>query len=515
VREPLTPGAAGLSEAPSLPTDTASAVDPALQHPPAEALDTPGGLLRSSGAATLAQFVRVAAILLTHLALRRLIPPSDWGLRDWAESLFLLLATVRDLGLPSHVVRLRPIPLGNLLRVQLGWGGVLGLAILAGAPVLATTFSTPRPDVALVLQVMVLYLLLEGLASVPLTHFEAGLRIGRSVVPELARTLTYCSGALVLAFTGWGVWSFVLAMVGSQAIYAGLLWWRARPTMVLHFEPAGTRTMLAASIPLGSIWLLAFAVTYADALILGSRFPDAVVGGYMFAYVWAFFASRVLQQPIGRALYPALVQFGDRPGQQFLAYRLATKVLLAIEVPAALFLFLNADLVVRILGGERYAGQAGLLRLLAFAPLVDPLGRFGGELLVSCHRDRDRIVSLVLHLAALVAGGLFLAHLYGPVGMAWANFLPLGAPVLLWSMARIDRAGLGRLVFDLVEVYCAPLPLFALAWWAAGDHLWLRFGLSAAAGLASLAWFWWRFGGRFLEFFGRRGGPETPDTPDR
>lgn len=491
-----------------------AAIDPALQHSPAEALDTPGGLLRSSGAATLAQFVRVAAILLTHLALRRLIPPSDWGLRDWAESLFLLLATVRDLGLPSHVVRLRPIPLGNLLRVQVLWGGALGMAVLVAAPLLAGTFRTPRPDVALVLQVMVLYLLLEGLASVPLTHFEAGLRIGRSILPELLRTLAYCTAALGLALGGWGVWSFVLAMVGSQALYAALLWWRARPTMALHFERDATLPMLAASVPLGSIWLLAFAVTYADALILGSSFPDTVVGGYMFAYVWAFFASRVLQQPIGRALYPALVQFGDRPAQQFLAYRLATKVLLAVEVPAALFLFTNAELVVRILGGERYAGQAGLLRLLAFAPLVDPLGRFGGEFLVARHRDRDRILSLVLHLAALVVGGLWLSHHYGPVGMAWANFLPLGAPVLLAALARVDRAGLAALLLDLVEIYLAPIPLFALAWWAAGDHLWWRFGLSCVAGLLSLGWFWWRFGRRFLDFFGPRRDDRAALGPD-
>lgn len=471
--------------------------------------DTSRGLLRSGGAATFAQFVRVLAILLTHLALRRLIPPADWGLRDWAESLFLLLATVRDLGLPSHVVRLRPIPLGNLLRVQLLWGGLLALAIVAGAPWLAASFRTPRPDVALVLQVMALYLVLEGIASVPLTHFEAGLRIGRSVVPELARTLAYCAGALGLALAGWGVWSFVLAMVGSQALYAGLLWLRARPTMALHLERGRTPALLAKSIPLGSIWLLAFAVTYADALILGSRFPDAVVGGYMFAYVWAFFASRVLQQPIGRALYPALVEFGDRPAQQFLAYRLATKVLLAIEVPAALFLFLNADLVVQLLGGERYAAQADLLRLLAFAPLVDPLGRFGGELLVACHRDRDRILSLVLHLVALVGGGLWLSHRYGPIGMAWANFLPLGAPVLVLTLARLERSGLRALATDLVGVYLFPVPLFALAWWASGENLWLRFGLSAIAALASLAWFWRRFGGRFVAFFAPREAAEN------
>lgn len=477
--------------------------------------ETSRGLLRSSGAATFAQFVRVAAMLLTHLALRRLIPPADWGLRDWTESLFLLLATVRDLGLPSHVVRLRPVPLGSLLRSQIVWGGALGAGILLAAPAIATSFSTPRPDVALVLRVMVAYLLLEGLASVPLTHFEAELRIGRSVVPELVRTLAYCVGALALAFAGAGVWSFVLAMLLSQAVYALLLWWRARPTIRLLHAPGGTLPLLSRSVPLGSIWLLAFAVTYADALILGSRFPDAVVGGYMFAYVWAFFASRVLQQPIGRALYPALVQYGEKPAQQFLAYRLATKVLLAIEVPAALFLFVNADLAVALLGGERYAAEAGLLRLLAFAPLVDPLGRFGGELLVACNRDRARILSLLLHLGALVGGGVLLSRQYGPVGMAWANFLPLGAPVLLVAMAQIDRAGLRSLVVDLVEVYLLPLPLFGLALWAGGESPWLRFGLSALAGVASVGCFWWRFGRRFREFFARSSALEPVDGDRR
>ncbi|MEO8276107.1 MAG: oligosaccharide flippase family protein [Thermoanaerobaculia bacterium] len=477
---------------------------------PTSAANTPRNLLRSGSAATLAQFVRVAAILLTHLALRRLISPADWGLRDWTESLFLLLATVRDLGLHSHVVRLRPMPLGNLLRVELLWGGALALLILPGAPLLAAAFSTPRPDVTLVLQVMALYLCLEGLASVPMTYFEAELRIGRSVLPELARTLTYCLSALALALSGCGIWSFILAMILSQAVFAALLWRRARPTITLHYEPGATLPMLRASIPLAGIWFLLLAVTYADALILGSRFPDALVGGYMFAYVWAFFVSRILQQPIVRALYPAFVQFGDRPAEQFLAYRLATKALLAIEVPAALFLFLNADLAVHLLGGERYASQAGLLRLLAFVPLVDPLGRFGGELLVARRKDGIRIAALILQFLALVGGGLWLSHRYGPTGMAWANFIVLGAPILAWALAKIDPAGLRALALDLIEIYCAPLPLFAMAWWISPAGSWSRFGGSAVAALVSLGWFWYRFGKRFVDFFGRnRPTPES------
>ncbi len=475
--------------------------------------ETSRGLLRSGGAATFSQLVRIVAILATHLALRRLVPPADWGLRDWTEALFLVLATVRDLGLPSHVVRLRPAPFGTLLRVQALWGGTLALLLLAAAPLVAEAFRTPRPDVALVIRVMALYLVLEGLSSVPLTHFEATLRIGRAVLPELARTATYCLGALALALAGWGVWSFVLAMVASQALYTLLLWQRARPTMELLHTPGTVAPLIQASVPLGSIWLLAFAITYADALILGSRFPDSVVGGYMFAYVWAFFASRILQPPLGRALYPAFVQFRDRPQEQFAAFRLATKLLLAIEVPAALFLCLNAELAVRLLGGPAYADQVGLLRLLAFAPLVDPLGRFGGELLIARHRDRARLASLLLHLVALVGGGLLLSARFGPTGMAWANFLPLGAPVLVWALARGHARELRALAIDLAEVYLTPLPLFAVAWWLGRGSVPGTLIASSVAGLISLAWFWRRFGSRFRDFFAAGRLPESALAP--
>ena len=69
------------------------------------------------------------------------------------------------------------------------------------------------------------------------------------------------------------------------------------------------------------------------------------------------------------------------------------------------------------------------------------------------------ILSLLLHLGGTGRRRpLALAHRFGPVGMAWANFLPLGAPVLIWSLARIDRPGLGRLVAATsLEVYGAPL----------------------------------------------------------
>lgn len=466
--------------------------------------DAARGLLRSSAAATAAQLVRVVAIAATHLALRRLIDRGDWGLRDWTEALFLIFATLRDLGVPSHVVRLRPIPLGNLLRVQAVWGGALALLLFFAAPWIAGGFSSPRPDVALVIRVMTLYLVLEGLATVPLTHFEASLRIERVLPAELTRTAVYCATALALGAAGFGIWSFVAAMVVSQAVYCAMLWRRARGTLELVLLPGRTPELIRASLPVGAIWLLSFAVTYADPVILGARFPDVVVGGYMFAYVWAFFASRILQAPFGRALYPALVATRERPAEQIEAFRLATKLLMAIEVPAALALAANAPLATRLLGGPAWADSAPLLALLAFAPLVDPLGRFGGELLIARNLEHARVVSILLHLGALVGGGLFLSSQYGAVGMAWANFLPAGAPVVAWAIWKSSPGALGRLLRDLAEVYLAPVVAFAPVLLVPAASPWLRFAASALAAAASLGWFWFRFGDRFRAFFAQK-----------
>jgi O-antigen/teichoic acid export membrane protein len=192
---------------------------------------------------------------------------------------------------------------------------------------------------------------------------------------------------------------------------------------------------------------------------------------------------------------------------------LATVFFLALEVPAALLLAANAELVTLVLAGEGYLGAAPYLALLAFAPLVDPLGRFGGELLIARHLEKARVVSILLHLVALVGGGILLSSRFGPVGMAWANFLPLGAPVVAWTIWRYAPGALGRLLHDLLEVYLAPLVPFAPVLLVPTDRPWLRFAASALAALGSLGWFWYRFGARFRAFFGRSATAAVPTAP--
>ena len=172
----------------------------------ARASDTTRRFFHSTGAAAFSQIWRVGVTFAVYLLLRRVIVSDDWGLYDWALSVFLVLGAVRDLGLLYHVVRIKPRPYGNLLLVEAGWGTVMAAGTFALAGLIARGQEVPHPEVVPVIQAFSLYLLFEGLAVVPRTFFDAELRVGRTVVPEILRNLVYALTTTGLALAGFGVW---------------------------------------------------------------------------------------------------------------------------------------------------------------------------------------------------------------------------------------------------------------------------------------------------------------------
>ena len=461
--------------------------------------DTAKKFFRSSGAATFSQFWRAGVTLIVYFLLRRFLPREDWGLYEWVLAVFLILGAVRDLGLLYHVIRIKPRPYGNLLAVELGWGSLLFLGTTVGAPVLALALNEPHPETLNVIRAMSLFLLFEGLAIVPKTFFDAELRVGRTVVPEIVSNLIFASLSLTLALTGFGVWSLVIAQIVRTIYYATHLWVRAWGEIPLHWERGRTGALIVRSLPLATIWFLAVFVQYVDPLILGLRFSPEVIGEYTFAYKLAFLVSVVVVPAMTRTLYPALVAFKEQPRQMMEAYRLGTLFVLGLEAPAAGFLFANPQ-IPQIISKE-YVIADSLLVFLCFAPLIDPFSRLGGEVLKTFHKDAVWIVSVGLTLASFIGFGLFFTSRYGAIGMAWANFIQLGMLPMAWSIYRLAPGPFKRLVRDLALLYLVPLVPFVAIKLALPHLLWPRLGLSVVAALAVLAVYYRLFGRSFLQFF--------------
>ncbi|MDA8018273.1 MAG: oligosaccharide flippase family protein [Thermoanaerobaculia bacterium] len=463
---------------------------------------TAARFLRSSGAAALSQGVRVLTVFGAQLILRRYIPAEDWGLFDWALVVFLVLGAVRDLGLAYHVLRVESRPFGNLLALECIWGGLVMAGAIFAAPHATGLFQGEHDATVGVLRLLALFLFFEGLSMVPKMYLEGELQVGRAVAPEILRNLCYVGISCGLAIAGFGVWSLVIAHTFATAVYCAHLWLRVWRDIPLTYLEGRTLSLLRESSPLAAIWFLILLTRHIDPIVLGARFPFADVGNYTFAYFWATIVStQILLPAIGRVMFAALVKLRADSEEMFRAFSLSTLFVLAIEVPTALFLFLNAELVVWLVGGGQWVDAPAYLRILCFAPLVDPLTRLGGEVLKTLHWDRLWIVATVLTVATFGLGGFWLTGLLGPIGMAWVNLLPLGGILMTWALWKVSPSGFRRMLGEMSWAYLAPLPFFAVVWWSVGHRPWWCFGLSIFAAVVSFVVVVWRFRGEFIAFF--------------
>lgn len=461
--------------------------------------------LRSLAAAGLSQGWRILVTLGANLVLRRFVSPEDYGLYDWAMVVFLVLGAVRDLGLGHHVLRAKSRPFGNLLLLELVWGGTLVAATFLAAPWVAANYPQDHPEMIGVLRGLAVFLFFEGVALVPRYYFDGELQVGRAVMPEVVRNLGFAFVAVGLAVNGFGVWALVIGQVVGSGLFAGLLWMRAWPEIPLAYQPGRTLALVRESLPLALIWFLIILTQYIDPIVLSLRFGFQDVGFYTFAYQWATILSvQILLPTVARALFPTLLVLVDDVREQFRAYSIGTRLMVAIEVPAALFLFFNAEMVVDIVGGEQWVEAPAYLRILCFAPLVDPFTRMGGEVLKARHMDRVWIGASLLTVLGFGLGGWWLTGRMGPIGMAWVNLLPLGALLMAGALRSLDPRAFGALCRDLLFLYLVPLPIFGAAAALAWDDPVLRFALSILAAALAFGFSTLRFGREFIDFFRSR-----------
>ena len=165
----------------------------------------------------------------------------------------------------------------------MGWGGALACTVALGAPALALLFEGRDEQTVPILQMLCVFLFVQGLGSVPLTWFEASERIVRTIPAELARNTCFAVLAIWLAVRGHGVWSIIMAHVAAATLYTIMLWlsmWRdvERGDVSLRWTPGATRTLVRASLPLMLLSIFELSVLWLEPLLLASQVPPEAVG---------------------------------------------------------------------------------------------------------------------------------------------------------------------------------------------------------------------------------------------
>ncbi len=172
---------------------------------------------------------------IAFIILARILSPEDIGIFTIVSFVVNFFGFFSDIGLAAALIQkkgeLTKEDLRTTFTVQQVLVGTLVVITIALAPFLVHTFykNSLNESHVILIQVLAFSLLLASLKSVPSVILERKLEFNKLIFPEIVETLVYNILLILMAWWGYGVWSFIIAVltrgiVGTVIMYAIAPW---------------------------------------------------------------------------------------------------------------------------------------------------------------------------------------------------------------------------------------------------------------------------------------------------
>ncbi|MEO1128604.1 MAG: lipopolysaccharide biosynthesis protein [Planctomycetota bacterium] len=442
--------------------------------------------LRVCGGNAISFFVQILLV--------RLLAPKSFGLVALAIVFTALLRTLQDQGLTKALIQrkdLEPQHLDSAFWVMLAAGAVMtSLCVILAGPI-ATALGEPR--LAEILPWLALNLVIGSFGSVQAALLTRRMRFKSLALRSLSGTFAGGVVGVVMAFSGFGIWSLiglrlVDAVVATIALWSLSSWRPSLSFSIRHFKEIfgfGANAM--------GIALLNWSEKHLDNLLIGIFLNAKSLGFFAIARAMVRRVNSALTISVADVALPTFSRMQterDRMGDAFLT---ATQVVAVVAFPSFLGMLVVTPDFVLTLFGERWTPSIPLMQILCLGMLLPAVTHFTGPVIMACGRPSwllsIKMVGLVVRVAAFLIGVR-----WGLIGIAVAlvsaRYVML--PVSLTLAMRLTNLRAARLRRRLAGPLIAALGMSAAVTalrLSIEDHTTpaLRLALCTAAGMASYA----------------------------
>ncbi|MDC8755615.1 lipopolysaccharide biosynthesis protein [Erythrobacter sp. sf7] len=416
-----------------------------------------------SGSQVLTQIVSWCSTLIVI----RLLAPEDYGLFAMAQVMLVLLSTMNGWGLASALIR-EPEVSEERLRQTLGMLILLncGLALIQflAAPLVALWFE--QPQVTQLLRVQSLLYLAVPFCALPHAILSRKMDFRRPAQVRLAAALAGAGTALTGAFSGWGVWTLVVAPMAMFFTEAIGMTWAARAPVRPSFRFAGAGHIAGFGGVMTATQLFWFVQSQADVMIAGRVLDAHSLGVYTTGLFLAQLLAAKFVPPINEVAYAAYSRQQAVGPEPLLA---TIRLVMLVALPAYAGLAVVAPVLVPVLLGEKWLEIVPLLPILAAAMAMLTL-----QILFAPATNARGVPQVALRITMLgsviMPLAFFTGSHFGVTGFAWGWVG--GMAVLTAATIRLSGRLLGLRLGGLAHAIAPPLAA-ALAM-AAGVALALR-----------------------------------------
>jgi len=423
-----------------------------------------GGVVALGGFGA-AQGLRLAS----NLIMTRLLAPDAFGLMAVVLAIEILIGMLSDLGLDASIVRSKkgddPAFLATARSMQLVRSlfiAAIMIVIAASLPLFAATGVFPEnsvyadPRLPWFMALMALSVAVTGFNAMRVALHNRSLNLIPVIRLELGTQAIGVAGTIAAALAGFGAYSLAIgAVVGSSAKAAGSHFFLSGPPARFGFDREHFKEIFGYGKWLLVASTLGWLVQRGDQALFGWLFESSAFGLYSIAVIWIFTARNVIETVQRRVAYPAMAELHrERPHDLTRVYRRMRLIYEVGCIGIFLAVVVFADVTVKFLYTDAYAGVAHYLRLLSVSLLLVPYRLLSTVLLTGGDSRRFTYVAVVPGVALFGLTPLVFNRFGADAAIVFAALTPLLAIPFNWiyvaKFIKVDRLREGAMAIAAV-----------------------------------------------------------------
>jgi len=368
-----------------------------------------GRAIESVKWAAIGQYGSQLLTFITALVLARLLSPEDFGLIGILGVFLVVSDSIVDFGFGSALIQDRGATNRDFQTVQnfnIIIGVLMYLILFLLSPYIADHFAEQSlRDVSRALFVVVV---LNSYRAAHVAKLLKGLRYKGIAIAQITGSLGGASVAIVMAVTGFGVWSLVGKwVVGTLlnsvivSLYSGVgLSCGISKDRLRKYWQFGSMVMVTK--------IMDAAARQIDSFLIGQSFGIHDVGYYTRARLINQMPSKNTTAVVSRLFFPLFSERYEDKKKLYELYQKSMRLIAFIILPIMTLIVLKSELVVAILLGEKWFRSSEMLEIMGIFGSLLPLSTAPVSLVLASGKGglyaKLEAVKKIVLLVALVVG---------------------------------------------------------------------------------------------------------------
>lgn len=400
--------------------------------------------------------------MIVKLILARLLLPKDFGIIGFAVVFMGMIKVFSDMGMSAALIQrkeehLKPIDYDTAFWAGIAWGIFLAAIItFIVTPISVSFFNEPR--LGSIIPVLSLNFVLKPLANVHVVNITRELDFKKIVLPRNISRITASIIAIIMALTGFGVWSLVFQRVLTNIflviLYSFVSPWRPK----MRYSYVSFKKIFSFGVYTTGTKVFNYLTGNIDYLLIGKMLGANPLGVYTLAYNVTYVVRGQIMNVINKVFFPVYSMIQDDLTTIKRYYFKVIKYNCIMTYPIMIGIILLAKPLVLFGLGEKWIDAITPMRLMAGAGLIHLLTISNTTLLRGIGRPRLEMIMSVIKTLCVTVPFIIIGVIYAGINGAAAGLL--GAKIVIFFINNITLRKVAGIKF--IEILDIGGGLFAL-----------------------------------------------------